>query len=156
MHESKLSLRLVLLSLALFLPPAIAYAQSVMEKRYQIMEDTLDALKAIRAAAKQKDYPTIATQAKQIADNLSPGLLKLFPPGSVGDKSEAHPDIWVKWDEFGQRLEKARNTAQALQTAAAAQDESGVATQLKALGGMTSGACGDCHLSFNKKRMKNK
>lgn len=156
MHTHKLSIRFLLLGLALLLPPAIAYAQSVIEKRTQIMEDTLESAKAIRAAAKQKDYATVEAQAKQIADNLSPGLLKLFPKGSLSEKSEAHPDIWVKWDEFGKTLEKTRSVAQALQTAAAAKDESEVNTQVKALGGMTSGACGECHLSFNKKRMKKK
>jgi cytochrome c556 len=156
MHKSNLSMRVVLFGLALLLPPAVAYAQSVIEKRYQIMEDTFEALKQVRAAAKQKDFATIETQAKLIADNLSPGLLKLFPKGSLSDKSVAHPDIWVKWDEFGQSLEKTRGVAQALQTAAAAKDEAGVDKQIKALGGMSQGACGDCHLSFNQKRMKKK
>jgi cytochrome c556 len=155
-HTSKLSFRLVLLGLSLLLPPVVAYAQSVIEKRGQIMEDTLEAAKAIRAAAKQKDYATVEAQAKQIVDNLSPGLLKLFPKDSLSDKSVAHPDIWVKWDEFGQQLEKTRGVAQALQTAAAAKDEAEVNAQVKALGGMSTGACGECHLSFNKKRMKTK
>lgn len=156
MHTSKLSIRFALLGLSLLLPPVVAYAQSVIDKRGQIMEDTFEALKAIRAAAKQKDYAAAEAQAKLIADNLSPDLLKLFPKGSLSDKSEAHPDIWVKWDEFGQQLEKTRKLAEALRTAAAARDEGEVNAQLKALGSMTGGACGDCHLSFNKKRMKKK
>jgi cytochrome c556 len=149
-------MRLVLLSLSLLLPPLVAYAQSVIEKRYSIMEDTFEALKAIRAAAKQKDYATVEAQAKVITDNLSPDLLKLFPKGSVSDKSEAHPDIWVRWDEFGQHLEKARSTAEALRTAAAARDEAEVNAGVKAVGSLTAGACGECHRSFNKKRMKKK
>ena len=156
MHTSKLWIRLALLGLALFLPPIVAYAQSVIDKRSQIMEDTFEALKAVRAAAKQKDYATAEAQAKVIADNLGPDLLKLFPKGSVSEKSEAHPDIWVRWDEFGQQLEKTRKVAETLRTAAAARDEGEVNAQLKALGGMTAGACGDCHVSFNKKRMKKK
>ena len=156
MHKSKLSIRLALLGLALLLPPVIAYAQSVIDKRGQVMEDTYEALKTIRAAAKQKDYVTIEAQAKQIADNLSPGLLKLFPKGSLSDKSEAHPDIWVRWDEFGQSLEKARGVAEALRTAAAARDEAEVNAQVKAFGTLSAGACGECHVSFNKKRMKKK
>ena len=156
MLKDTLSIRLALITLALLLPPAIAYAQSVIDKRHQIMEDTFEALKAIRAAVKEKDFATVEAQAKQIADNLSPGLLKLFPKGSVSEKSLAHPDIWEKWDEFGDRLAKAKNAAESLQKAAAAKDDAEVNAQLKAVGTMTAGACGECHLSFNKKRMKKK
>ena len=156
MHTNKLSIRVALMALALLLPPVIAHAQSVIDKRSSIMEDTFEALKAIRAAAKQKDFAVAEAQAKLIVDNLSPDLLKLFPKGSVSEKSEAHPDIWVRWDEFGQQLEKTRKVAETLRSAAAAKDEGEVNAQLKALGTMTGGACGECHVSFNKKRMKKK
>ena len=156
MHKHKQSIRVVLLSLSLVLPLAIAYAQSVIDKRHQIMEDTFETLKAIRAAVKERDFATVETKAKQIADTMSPDLLKLFPKGSVSEKSLAHPDIWVRWDEFSQNLDRARSAAEALQTAAAARDEAAMESRLKALGSMTAGACGECHLSFNTKRMKKK
>lgn len=154
MYEKKPSIALTLLGLCALLLPTVGYAQGVIEKRTQIMEDNLDAAKAIRAAAKEKDYATIEVKAKLIADSMRPDLLKLFPKGSLSEKSEAHPDIWEKWDEFGQRLAKMHDVAAALQKAAAAKDDAEVRAQVKAMGGMRSGACGDCHLSFNKKRMK--
>jgi cytochrome c556 len=153
-HENKASITLALLSFLLLWLPTLGHAQSVIEKRTQIMEDNNDALKAIRAAAKEKDYATVEVKAKLIADSMRPDLLKLFPKGSLSEKSEAHPDIWEKWDEFGQRLAKMHDVAAALQKAAAAKDDAEVTAQVKAIGGMRSGACGDCHLSFNKKRMK--
>ena len=154
MHASKPPIVITLLGLFALLLPTLGHAQGVIEKRTQIMEDNNDALKAIRAAAKEKDYATIEAKAKLIADSMTPDLLKLFPKGSLSEKSEAHPDIWQKWDEFGQRLAKMHDVAAALQKAASAKNDAEVTAQVKAMGGMRSGACGDCHLSFNKKRMK--
>lgn len=156
MHESKLSIPLALLSLLLFLLPAVGHAQGVIDKRNKIMEDMNEAIKAIRAAAKEKDFAAVEVNAKQIADSTGPDLLKLFPKGSVSEKSLAHPDIWEKWDEFGNHLAKVKDVAEALRKGAAAKDDAEVAAQVKVLGGLGSGACGECHLSFNKKRMKKK
>ena len=145
---------LALLGFFLLLLPILGQAQSVIDKRQQIMEDNDAANKAIRAAVKEKDYATIEVKAKQIADSMGPGLLDLFPKGSLSEKSEAHPDIWTKWDQFGKDLVKVKDVAEALRKAAAARDDAEVNAQVKAMGGLGSGACGGCHLSFNKKRMK--
>ena len=53
--------------------------------------------KAIADAAKEKDYATIETKAKEIIGNLD-AVVSLFPKGSTSEKSRAHPDIWVKND----------------------------------------------------------
>ena len=144
---------LALLGFFLLLP-ALGHAQSVIDKRQQIMEDNDEANKAIRAALKEKDYATIEAKAKLIADSMGPDLLNLFPKGSLSEKSEAHPDIWTKWDQFTKDLTKVRDVAESLRKAAAAKDDAEVSAQVKAMGGLGSGACGGCHLSFNKKRMK--
>lgn len=147
------SLMFMALSLSLISAPALS--QGVIEKRQDLMESTDEANKAIRAAAKAKDYATLEAKAKVIADNMSM-VLDLFPKGSISDKSEAHPDIWNKWDEFSKHAGNTKEAAEALRKAAAAKDDAQVSAQVKAIGGMASGACGGCHLSFNKKRMKNK
>lgn len=144
---------LIFMALFPLLIPNLGLTQDVIEKRVKLMESNLDALKAIRVGEKEKDYATVQIKAKEIVDNLSK-VLDLFPKGSISEKSEAHPAIWEKWDEFSKQSVKTRATAEALRKAAEAKDEAQINVQVKAIGGMTSGACGECHLSFNKKRMK--
>lgn len=153
MKKSMLSTTITVIAFSLFLIPALGHAQDVIEKRNKLMESTNDALKAIRAAAKEKDYDTLEARAKEIMDNMGM-VLDLFPKGSLSEDSEAHPDIWVKWDEFSKHPGKVKEAAEGLRKAAAAKDDAQVVTQVKAIGGLRSGACGGCHLSFNKKRMK--
>lgn len=151
--KSRLSTTITFVALSLLLIPTLGYAQDVIEKRQNLMESNNDANKAIRAAAKAKDYATLEVKAKEIMDGMDT-LLDLFPKGSISDDSEAHPDIWVKWEEFSKHPGKVKEAAEALRKAAAAKDDAQVNAQVKAIGGLGSGACGGCHLSFNKKRMK--
>lgn len=151
--KSRLSTTITFVALSLLLIPTLGYAQDVIEKRQNLMESNNDANKAIRAAAKAKDYATLEVKAKEIMDGMDT-LLDLFPKGSISDDSEAHPDIWVKWEEFSKHPGKVKEAAEALRKAAAAKDDAQVNAQVKAIGGLSSGACGGCHLSFNKKRMK--
>ena len=153
MKKGSLSARSTIVAIYLLLIPALGFAQDAITKRQDLMESTNEANKAIRAAAKQKDYATIEDRAQEIGEYMRM-LPELFPKGSLSDESEAHPDIWSKWDEFRKRQEKMVETAEALRKAAVAKDDAQVAVQVKAMGGMRSGACGGCHLSFNKKRMK--
>lgn len=139
--------------LCLLLIPKLGVAQDVIEKRQKLMESNLEALKAIRVAEKEKDYKTIQVKAKEIVDNMD-RVPDLFPKGSTSEKSHAHPAIWERWDEFRKDAAKTKTEAQALLKAAEAKDDAEVKVKVKAIGGMTSGACGECHVSFNKKRMK--
>lgn len=148
-----LSTTITAMALSLLLIPTLGYAQDVIEKRQKLMESNNDANKAIRAAAKQMDYATLEVKAKEIRDSMDM-VLDLFPKGSISEQSEAHPDIWDKWDEFSKHPGKVKAVAEALRKAAAAKDDAQINAQVKAMGGLGSGACGGCHLSFNKKRMK--
>jgi cytochrome c556 len=87
-----LSTAIAVTALSLLLIPALGYAQDVIEKRQKLMESNDDANKAIRAAAKVKDYATLEVKAKVIMDNMGT-VLDLFPKGSISETSEAHPDI---------------------------------------------------------------
>jgi cytochrome c556 len=140
-------------AVCLLLLPAPGYAQDVITKRNDLMESANEANRAIREAAKQKDYVTIDMMAQEIIDYMK-NMAELFPKGSVSEKSLAHPDIWVKWDEFRKHERNVIEAAEGLRKAAAARDDAQIAKQVKAIGGLGSGACGGCHLSFNKKRMK--
>jgi len=153
MKHGMLSTAIAVIALSLLLIPALGYAQDVIEKRQKLMESNDDANKAIRAAAKQMDYATLEVKAKEIRDSMDT-LLDLFPKGSLSETSEAHPDIWDKWDEFSKHPGKVKAVAEALRKAAAAKDDAQINAQVKAMGGLGSGACGGCHVSFNKKRMK--
>ena len=151
--KSMLSATMALVVLGFILIPTLGHAQGVIEKRQKLMESNDDANKAIRVAAKEKDYATLEVKAKEIMDGMDT-LLDLFPKGSLSAKSEAHPDIWEKWDEFTKHTGRVKEAAAALQKAAAVKDDAQISAQVKAIGGLASGACGGCHLSFNKKRMK--
>jgi cytochrome c556 len=144
---------LTLMAICLVLVPKLGLAQDVIEKRQKLMESNLEALKAIRVAEKEKDYKTIQIKAKEITENMA-RVPDLFPKGSVSEKSDAHPAIWERWDEFRKDAAKTKTEAQALLKAAEAKDDAEVKAKVKSIGGMTSGACGECHLSFNQKRMK--
>lgn len=151
MKNGKQSTGMALIVLSLLLVPAPALSQNVVDQREDLMEASGEAVKAIRDAAKQKDYAILQTKANEIVANMGK-VLELFPKGSTSEN--AHPDIWVKWDEFSKHPGRVSAAAEGIAKAAAAQNDAEIAAQVKALGGMGSGACGGCHLSFNKKRMK--
>jgi cytochrome c556 len=119
----------------------------VISKRKALMSQNSKDAKAIADAAKEKDYATVETKAKDIMSNLD-AVVSLFPKGSTSEKSRAHPDIWVKNDEFKNRAANARKAAEALSKAAAAKNEAEVNIKVKELGNPREGACGDCHKLF--------
>lgn len=123
--------------------------EDVISKRKAIMSSNSKNAKAIESAAKEKDYATIETKAKEIMGNLD-AVVSLFPSGSTSEKSRAHPDIWAKPDEFKNRAANARKAAEALSKAAASKNEADVNTKVKDLGSTREGACGECHKIFRK------
>jgi len=152
MNTRMLSATAALLALSL-LTPTPALPQNVIEQREKLMESSDKAVRAIRAAAKEMDYATLQVRSREIVEQMGK-LLPLFPKGSVSEKSLAHPDIWEKWDEFTKHTDRVSAVAERLAKAAAAKDDAQILEEVKTLGGLGSGACGGCHLSFNKKRMK--
>lgn len=124
--------------------------EDVIEKRKALMRANNDAVgKAIKKAVEEKDYATIELKAKDIMGQTDSFLL-LFPPGSISEKSRAHPDIWTKMDEFKSRGANVRKAAEALSKAAAAKNEADVMIKVKELGNNREGACGECHKVFRK------
>lgn len=140
---------LIALSLLFSGSSVLLAQQEVINKRKAIMSANSKDTKAIANAAKEKDYATVELKAKEIMGSLD-AVANLFPKGSTSEKSRAHPDIWVKTDEFKKRLADAQKAAEALSKAAAAKNEAEVNVKVKELGSTREGACGECHKMFRK------
>ncbi|HMA82456.1 MAG TPA: cytochrome c [Candidatus Binatia bacterium] len=128
----------------------VSAQEDVLKKRKALMEDSYDALKAIKSAVAEKDYSTVAVKARQIMGNMD-HVVEVFPKGVTFEKSRAKPEIWEKWDQFSKIPTKVKDVAGALAKAADAKDEAAVQTQFKALGTESpfrSGACYECHKDF--------
>ena len=75
-----------------------------------IIEQRREAMKSMAAAAKtigdmfqgrlRYDANKFKAAADLIRTRSGQALLDEFPPGSVGDRSQAKIDIWAQWDEF--------------------------------------------------------
>jgi cytochrome c556 len=115
-----------------------------IEKRRLNMESNSEAAsKAITKAVREGNFAEIQVKVKGIMENMD-GILELFPPGSLSEKSRAKPEIWEKWDDFSKYPAKVKKAAQELGDAARAKDEVEVKAKLKALGE----SCESCHKSF--------
>ncbi len=147
MHQGKLLSAGLFVLLSLFVSAALFAQDDVIEKRKSLMKANSAAVKVIAKAVEEKDYATVEIKAKDIVGNMDK-VLDLFPKGSISEKSRAHPDIWEKWDEFSKNPGKVRKAAEALSKAAAAKNEAEVNVQVKALGNVREGACGNCHKTF--------
>ena len=119
--------------------------EDVIEKRKAIMRANNDAVsKSIKKAVEEKDYATIELKAKDSMAGMD-AIVNLVPPGSTSEKSRAHPDIWVKTDDFKNKALAARKAAEALSKAAAAKNDEEINVKVKELGNNQNGACGECH-----------
>ena len=147
-HAKLLHVGLVGLLSILISTPLFAQEEAISKRKALMSSNSKDA-KAIAEAAKEKDYATIELKAKEIVGNLDK-VGSLFPKGSTSEKSRAHPDIWVKTDEFKNDLANARKAAEGLSKAAAAKNEAEVNVKVKELGNPREGACGECHKMFRK------
>jgi cytochrome c556 len=115
--------------------------------RHELMEGIGDAAKKIGEAAKANDAAAMIEPATDVAERAAK-IAALFPPGSLGPKSRAKPEIWERFDEF-------ESDATALQQAAAA-----LATTAKAGGALqpavekVMGSCKTCHQAFRRPKKK--
>lgn len=128
---------------SLFISSQLFAQDDVLEKRQKLMKGQSAASKAIKNAAKDKDYATIETKAKDLAGSAGK-IADLFPKGSTKGKTKAKADIWDKWDDFGKAASKLGKAAGDLASAAAAKDEAKVEAGVKAV----SGSCSGCHKAF--------
>ena len=115
--------------------------EDVISQRKALMKANNEAVsKSMKKAAEEKDYATVEIKAKEIMGNMD-RVPDLFPKGSTSEKSRAHPDIWVKNDEFRRDAANAKKVAEELVKAAAAKNEVEVNIKLKELVNNRDGAC---------------
>ena len=125
-------------------------ATGVVKERMDLMESQKDAMKLIGDMAKGKT-PFDAAKAAEAARDISVTAKKipeLFPEGSGGDKSEALPAVWKKWDRFTANADDLSGAADALSSALA-----GSANQdWKPAFQKVSDVCKSCHQDFRAKK----
>ena len=123
--------------------------EEVIKERKKLMKANNKALKAIKAAAKTKDFATIETNATTLADNMKK-LPSLFPKGSTAKDSRAKATIWKKWDSFTGRAESMQTVTEFLAESAREKNGELVAVMVKGI------RCNDCHKPFRAPKQKKK
>jgi cytochrome c556 len=147
MVRGKLYIAAVIGFMALLVSSQVFAQADVIEKRQALMKSNSADAKAINNAAKEKDYATIETKAKDIMGNAEK-IPALFPKGSTKGKTKATVAIWEKPDEFAKNAKNLGKAASELATAAKAKNDAEVTVKVKALGDV----CGDCHDTFRAKK----
>jgi cytochrome c556 len=97
-----------------------------------------------QAKFKAGNIEAIAVNAETMALNAM-HIPLLFPQGSLTDKSNAKPEVWQKWAEFGSAAQNMQGWAEKLRDASRAKDAAAVDTIVKDFGRQ---ACGSCHTPF--------
>lgn len=137
--------------LSIFISSQLFAQADVIKERRALMKGNSKASKAIKKAAKEKDYATIEAKAKAIAANMEK-IPDLFTKGTTSEKSRAKPEIWEKWDDFDQKRVAMKAAAEELAETAKAMNGEKVGILVKGFGKK----CGSCHRSFRKKKKKKK
>jgi cytochrome c556 len=115
----------------------VAERQKFMKANGATWKDIQDKVKAGNITAVAADAEALAVRSKEIP--------KLFPQGTLTEKSAAKPEIWQKWPEFEKAAMNMGVQAEKLRDAARANDTAQVQAMMKDFG---KNACGTCHQPF--------
>lgn len=158
MRKHALILTLSLLAAAGLAQHALAHshgskkeATGVVKERMDLMETQKDAMKVIGAMAKGAvpfDAAKAGAAAKEIK-NTATEIPDLFPEGTIGDPSEAKPEIWTQWDKFTKDADTLEASAKDL-VAALAADAPDWKVKFKGV----IDACKGCHKTFRAEEEK--
>ncbi|MFB3819444.1 MAG: cytochrome c [Candidatus Methylomirabilales bacterium] len=118
----------------------------VVENRQRLMRLLGGSWGDIQAKAKAGNIEAIAVNAETIAVS-SYHIPRLFPEGSLVEKSNAKPEIWQRRDEFNTAAKNLTALAEQLRDAARSKDPAAVEARVKEFGAK---ACGTCHTPFRK------
>ncbi|HZE35773.1 MAG TPA: cytochrome c [Candidatus Eisenbacteria bacterium] len=118
----------------------VADRQRIMRLQGEQMTDIQNKIKA------GGNIEGIAGNAEVLAIT-SMQITSLFPEGSLTDKSNAKPEIWVRWGEFEATARNMTIWSERLRDAAKNKDQTAVADVLKDYGRVT---CVSCHDTFRK------
>ncbi len=138
-------LRATVLTFALALPPALAFAQTgVIAERQAGFRLLRDKMEAIQTIVQMQDPNSEALpHARAIAEH-APKIKTLFPPGSDGPGSRALPAVWSDRAGFERVADAFTQRAEALVAAAQGTDQRALAQAFEA----TGQACGACHRPY--------
>lgn len=131
---------------------AVASAEPVAE-RQDTFKQFGKSMKGMKRMLDGKDtfdaagFKTFALALQSASKSQWDAIDARFPKGSTeGEKNEALPAIWEKWDEFKADAKKNREAVDALAAVAGSEDQAALKQALGEVG-MT---CKTCHESFKK------
>ena len=126
--------------------PRMVGTGDVVTDRQRIMRLQDAQMTEIKNKVKAGNIEGIATNAEVLAIT-SLQITSLFPEGSLTDKSNAKPEIWVRWGEFEATAKNMTIWSEQLRDAAKNKDQKAVADVLKDYNRVT---CLSCHDTFSK------
>lgn len=121
---------------------AIKYRQSVMT----IVGWNFKPMGAMVKGERPFDAKAFATHAKDLAAVTSVDILTGFPEDSDGDGSKAKAEIWLKWDDFKDKMGAMQREAAKLAEVAAGGDQEAMKKQFGAAGK----TCKGCHDDYKE------
>jgi cytochrome c556 len=132
----------IVLGLALVALPVTA-SEGQVEYRHHVMEAVGGHMQALADVLQQKvpHNAHLALHANALAD-LASIADTLFPEGSEG--GDALPEIWTNKDDFADKLNKFKETAEGMKVAVA--NNEGIGPAAQALGQ----ACKSCHDNYRE------
>lgn len=137
---------------SLWLSASSVMAQDeAIARRQKLMKGFSATAKEVKAAVEGKDYATVATKMKDIANGMDmANFAKNWPHNSTDASSKAKPEIWKNWNEFMLISWDGQQKALALIDAANSKNDVKVAEAYKAFGPV----CGNCHKPYRAEATK--
>lgn len=126
--------------------PRMIGTGDVVADRQRLMKMQGEQMTDIQNKVKAGNIEGIASNAEVLAIT-SMQITSLFPEGSLTDKSNAKPEIWVRWGEFEATAKNMTIWSERLRDASKNKDQKAVADVLKDYGRVT---CVSCHDTFRK------
>ena len=148
MHKLHRIVAPLMLCAAAILPGAalagdpIEYRQGVME----VFSWNLSAMASMVKGETPFDPAAFKGYATDLATASSLNVLKGFPEDSLGDESDAMPEIWLNWSDFEAKYKTLKEATAKLSEVAATGDEAAMRAQFKE----SAGACKGCHRDFKR------
>ena len=121
---------------------AIEYRQSVMK----IVGWNFKPMGAMVKGERPFDAKAFAAHAKDLAAVSSVSILAGFPEDTDGKGSKAKPEIWMKWDDFEEKMGAMKREVAKLGEVAAGGDEGAMKKQF----GAAAKTCKGCHDDYKE------
>lgn len=121
-------------------------AEALSKYRHDVYEAIGGHMGSMAGILRKGVYPEdLVVHARGIAA-LSKITPKVFPEGSLHEKSDALPDIWENRADFDKKMKDFTEAAEAMAAAAESGDMARIGGAIQALGG----TCKACHDNYKK------